>query len=388
MTTVLVPLDGSELAERALPYAAGLVRALGGELLLVRAAPVRASEADGINWGTSAYARGEAELEAVAERLRAAGIRVQTHVALGMSAAAAILAAAGEQRADLVVMSTHGRSGLGRVLYGSVADEVLRGSDVPVLLVSAGCEGAWPIDGKLRVLVPLDGSDLARRALEPLAVLARTMPLELVLARVVAAPAIPVAAFADETTYTVAYTSDPASELAAARGELEDDAAQFAGLLDVADVRVERGRPAAIIAALARDEGAHLIAMSTHGRGGLTRLVMGSVATGTLHHATVPLLLVPAAVRDGAMHGVDAAGEVPRAAAAPPGDPGPPIAAAAAVPVGTTLVLNASELALVEYGLEMLQLGAGRDDRRAEAIRDLRRRLAGAATDREMAAAP
>jgi hypothetical protein len=171
---------------------------------------------------------------------------------------------------------------------------------------------------------------------------------------------------------------------------LEEQAARLAGVFDVADVRVEQGQPAATIAALAREEGAHLIAMSTHGRGGLTRLVMGSVATGTLHHATVPLLLVRAAVQDAAAVHDDAAVNEALSAAAAPGAPEParPNAAAGAAPVGTTLVLNGAELALVEYGLEMLQLGAERDAERAGALRALRDRLADAATRRETAAAP
>jgi nucleotide-binding universal stress UspA family protein len=388
MTAVLVPLDGSELAERALPYALELARATHGRLLLVRAVLANAYEGEGgAARRVPLYPRVQVELEAVAERLRAAGVDVQTHVAFGIAAADSILAAAAEHGADLVVMSTHGRGGLGRFLYGSVADEVLRRGDVPVLLVSAGCEGAWPSGATLRVLVPLDGSDLSQRALEPLADLARALPLELILARAVPMPAVPMAMFGDETNYTVALAPDPGAAAAAARAELEDEAARLAGRLDVADLRVEQGRPAATIAALAREEGAHLIAMSTHGRGGLSRLVMGSVATGTLQHATVPLLLVPAAVRDAGVHDRAASG-ASRAAAASAQDQAPPAAAATATPAGTTLVLSESELALVEYGLEMLQLGAERDELRAGAIRDLRRRLAGSSTGGEMAAVP
>jgi nucleotide-binding universal stress UspA family protein len=383
MTTVLVPLDGSELAERALPFAFELARATRGRLLLVRAVLAYSSETEEGTTKVPVYPRAEAELAAVASRLRAAGVRAEAHVALGIAAADSILAAAAEQRADLVVMSTHGRGGLGRFLYGSVADEVLRGSDVPVLLVSAGCDGAWPTDGKLRVLVPLDGSELARRAFEPLQSLAGALPLELVLVRAVPMPAPPLAVLGDEANFALAYPLNPEADLAAARRGLEDQAARLAGVLDVADVRVEQGRPSATIAALAREEGAHLIAMSTHGRGGLTRLVMGSVATGTLQHATVPLLLVPAGVRD-AVEQDDAVDDALRAAAAPVA---PDRARPTAAPVGTTLVLSGSELGLVEYGLEMLQLGAERDEQRASVIRDLRQRLAGAATRHETAAA-
>src|ERR1051326_3917222 len=70
-------------------------------------------------------------------------------------------------RADLVVMATHGRSGLGRWLYGSVADEVLRRASVPIFLVPPGSYEPWSADRAPRILVPLDGSQLSQAALGP-----------------------------------------------------------------------------------------------------------------------------------------------------------------------------------------------------------------------------
>jgi hypothetical protein len=128
--------------------------------------------------------------------------------------------------------------------------------------------------------------------------------------------------------------------------------------------------------------------MSTHGRGGLSRLVMGSVATATLQRATVPLLLVPPAVRHAARLLDAAVGAATHDASAPAPDQVLPSAGAPATPVGTALVLTEAELALIEYGLEMLQLGAERDGQRARAIRALRRRLSGSSTRSEVAAAP
>jgi hypothetical protein len=163
------------------------------------------------------------------------------------------------------------------------------------------------------------------------------------------------------------------------------EASQLAGLLDVADVRVEQGRPAATIAALARDEGVHLSAMSTHGRGGLSRLVMGSVATATLERATVPLLLVPPAVRQASRLLDAAVGAASDDTSAPAPDQVPLSAGAPATSVGTAFVLNEAELALLEYGLEMLQLGTERDGQHAQAIRELRRRLSGSPPRSEVA---
>src|SRR5438552_3788206 len=82
-------------------------------------------------------------------------------------------------------MSTHGRGGLGRMLYGSVADEVLRRVPVPVLLVSAACTQVWAVEKPKRVLVPLDGSSLAAEAVRPARDLAATLGGEMVLLGVI-----------------------------------------------------------------------------------------------------------------------------------------------------------------------------------------------------------
>ncbi len=90
--------------------------------------------------------------------------RVETTTAVG-EAADTIVEEIGVRRPDLVVMSTHGRSGIRRWIYGSVADEVMRRAPVPVLLVPAACPGEWPSNRAPRVLLPLDGSELAEGAL-------------------------------------------------------------------------------------------------------------------------------------------------------------------------------------------------------------------------------
>jgi nucleotide-binding universal stress UspA family protein len=370
MTTVLVTLDGSELAERALPYAIELARATRGRLLLVRAALAYSYERDGVAVLAPLHPAVRVELEGVADRVRATGVTAEAHLVHGISAADTILKAVADLRPDLVVMSTHGRGGLGRFLYGSVADQVLREADVPVLLVPAASAGAWPEEGRLRVLVPLDGSDLARAALRPLMELATVLPSEVVLVRAV--PSTATTVLGEPPLYVLTRRLDADPELAAARGELESEASRLGGLLPVVGTRVEVGDPAATIAAVAREEGAHLIAMSTHGRGGLTRLVMGSVAAGALHHATVPLLLVRAGARSGE--------EATERAVEPAVTPIAPEAAA--------LTLGADELSLVQFGLEMLLHSAERDETLTAPVRALRDRISTAARgDRETAGA-
>src|SRR5207253_5755743 len=125
-------------------------------------------------------ASAQAEFQSVIDGLRKDGLDVEGHFAEG-PAADVIYAQAAASRASLIVMSTHGHGGLGRWLYGSVADEVLRRVPVPVLLVSAVCTQTLADDQPLRVVVPLDGSDLAEEALGPARDLAVTLGSALLL---------------------------------------------------------------------------------------------------------------------------------------------------------------------------------------------------------------
>jgi nucleotide-binding universal stress UspA family protein len=291
--TILVPLDGSNLAAHALPFAAALVRAGRGRLVLVRAAegplgPEVDPYADDL--------RARAEIAGLCGRLRAEGLEVTSQVRQG-EAADAVARAAAELGADLLVMSTHGRGALGRVLYGSTAAGVLRRAEVPVLLVSPICERPWSVAGPPRVLVPLDGSDLAEEAIGPAGEIAGMLHAELVLLRVVP-PSEEGRPYAEPWPLPVAPSPDDELGVAGARAYLDDARSRFGPGAAVGETRVEEGDPAAAIARVAAEEGASMIAMATHGRGGLPAVLMGSVAHGTLRRATVPLLLVrPAGLR-------------------------------------------------------------------------------------------
>jgi len=288
-TSILVPLDGSPLAERALPHALALARAAKGKLILFRASPSRAL-VDGLAPKRAAMA----ELERSAIQLRASGVEVESYVSrvYQVEIPYGICEAAEEKGADLIVMSTHGYGGLGRWTYGSVADEVLRQASVPVVLVSATCEHRWPADHADRIVVPLDGSGFAEAALGPARALGEALQAELLLVRAVQ----PLdSSYADGTPYLEGRVE---TELSEARDYLESIANTLRAAGQAVLVHVEIGSPASTITNLARERGADLIAMATHGRSGLARLALGSVATGTLHLASVPLLLArPAALR-------------------------------------------------------------------------------------------
>jgi nucleotide-binding universal stress UspA family protein len=134
---ILVPLDGSPLAEAVLPPVQELAKALGAEVFLVRAAttPV-VSMVDPVKEEVDAVQKAEAYVAEVAGRLRTGGIAVHTAVRCG-DATDEILGHIGDNAVDLVAMSTHGRSGLSRVVLGSVAEHVVRHATVPVLLLRA-----------------------------------------------------------------------------------------------------------------------------------------------------------------------------------------------------------------------------------------------------------
>ena len=164
MTTILVPLDGSELAQRAVPFARSIAGKDGRSLLLMRA--VNTLAAPTYREGQSLLDEATAELDAYAATLAGGGVQIETRV-VDAPADVAILEAAAEDGIELIVMSTHGRGGLGRWIYGSVADAILRDSPVPVLIVPPHGLTKWPADTPLKILVPLDGSALAMAAIKP-----------------------------------------------------------------------------------------------------------------------------------------------------------------------------------------------------------------------------
>jgi nucleotide-binding universal stress UspA family protein len=136
LDTVLVPLDGSTLAESALPVAADLAMPAGARVILLRAAVAHAYPGhDPIEAQVTVVREAETYLDEVAARVRALGVKdVRTSAWYG-EAATAIVEAAAFNNADLIVMTTHGRSGVGRLVMGSVAESVLRGTRTPILVL-------------------------------------------------------------------------------------------------------------------------------------------------------------------------------------------------------------------------------------------------------------
>jgi nucleotide-binding universal stress UspA family protein len=129
---ILVPLDGSDLAKAIIPRVEAMAMAHGAEVILLEVLP-----ATGVHPETAAREREEAEqhLTAVEKQLLDAGVKARHTVRHGSDAAAEIVDYAEVNDVDLIAMSTHGRSGIGRWVFGSVASKVLRGTSKPILLV-------------------------------------------------------------------------------------------------------------------------------------------------------------------------------------------------------------------------------------------------------------
>jgi nucleotide-binding universal stress UspA family protein len=228
----------------------------------------------------------QAELDASVSRLRRPDLIVEAHFGEG-APADVILETAASERADLIVMSTHGHGGFGRWLYGSVADEVLCRATVPVLLVAAAVTRRWSADDPRCIVVALDACELAAHALRPAAEVAAMLEAKMVLLRVVE----PLAVLYAEVVMQLER------EQAEARAYLDGVAAELHTLNPMASpvaVRVARGNAVPTIAQVANALHADAIVMSSHGRGGVARLVLGSVTTGVLQRSDMPLLVCPA----------------------------------------------------------------------------------------------
>ena len=297
---ILVPLDGSELATITIPYARALATP-ETELMLFRAVtdPTPMTELA----GTSAFPlerilkrnREQADdyLGAVAEVLCDVAPTISTGSAVG-DAPEAILDAIREREASLVIVASHGRGFLGRVVVGSVADRIARTATVPVLVIHPTHHAQMPVHADSiaridRLVVPLDGSALAREALPVAAALGRQLGIPVHLVR-----ALP-------TREEIAAHPDPVETgyyeemIAAATDLLESETSQLrAGGLTVTTGSVI-GPPAGTIL---DEAGAHdIVVMTSHGRGGMRRWLMGSVAERIIRSGESPVLLVPVAER-------------------------------------------------------------------------------------------
>lgn len=270
---ILVPLDGSTLAERALPWATAVARATGATVHLARVdetavliGRMPSAIAPVVLYDTviaTQSAEGTAYLATLRTRLQASDLHVQTALLDG-DPAAALLDYERTAAIDRVVMCSHGRGGLTRFMLGSVADRLLHEGTVPLLLVHA----VSPPRGLRQVVVPLDGSPRAEAALPLVEQMAGTLIQSVTLLRAVATLAEEPAA---RRYLEMVVQRLEQSHLRVRTRIVQGDAVQA--------IRAEAGATVPVV-------------MATHGRTGLTRLALGSVADRVAHGGTATVLLV------------------------------------------------------------------------------------------------
>ncbi|MBA2677470.1 MAG: universal stress protein [Ktedonobacteraceae bacterium] len=315
---ILVPLDGSERAERALPVAVRLARASHGTLIVVQVLDIDTTLyiapemmiSESVVHVESSRA-GQYLIQATAA-LKQEGIPIEQCVLLGIPASM-LLSAITSYNADLVVMCSHGRTGFLHWALGSVAEKMARISPVPVLILrehGSILAGPHPDPTRpLRALVPLDGSTASKAAMAPaaalIAALAAPASGALHLTRVVQ-PAtsermmLPYQRNMDDMVQKTKHSLQKTAENV--RDGFEAPSVTPLGLRFTCSVALDTDVAHALIRVAENGEdaegagifgGCDVIAMATHGRTGIDRLALGSVTERVLHATRLPLLVVP-----------------------------------------------------------------------------------------------
>jgi len=300
---MLVPLDGSEPAERVLVYAKELAGRLDLEVSLLYVCTKEEYQVLPMHRSYVERLAEQVKTQTAAVRASVGGpskgkaVQVNGRVSVGYPAEE-ILRYADENKIDLILMATHGRSGMKRWVLGSVADKVLRASKLPVLLVRSGTSGETPYDRwpRRRLVVPLDGSKVAESVLPHVEALARQKGpdgSEVVLLQVSEPPELQsdypasmALTWEEHVKEETARRKRGAEQyLATAEKRLKD-----AGLNARSEALV--GKPAQEIVDYCSKDGFSLIVMATHGRSGLSRWAFGSVAEKVLLGTGCPIIVV------------------------------------------------------------------------------------------------
>ncbi len=303
--SILVPLDGSSFGEQALPVAFSIARHSGASLTLMHVhqmldvyyaelQPMTEAIEDSLRKNEKEY------LDNLARRLGEADSVNVTTVFKEGQVAAQVRNHAVETKVDLVVMSTHARGAVGRFWLGSTADELVRELPMPIMLIHPNDQS---VDIKQNVafnniLVPLDGTPLAEQIVAPATSLAKLFRADITLLRVVR-PLVPSIVPVGMGTFNdvVGHLAQDVSKL---QEQLEKEALGYLEKL-AQKLRAENlivktqialaDQPGVGVLCEARTLGSDLIALETHGRRGLTRLFLGSVADKVLRGSPVAVLV-------------------------------------------------------------------------------------------------
>jgi nucleotide-binding universal stress UspA family protein len=308
MTVVLAPVDGSTRALHAVPWAAKLAGP-DGTVVLLRVVPPQPEYAESLFSFVGAEERvreiqdawtrtAKADMDEAEALLSGSGVTVEQMVAEG-EPDEEIVAAAARRGVQMIAMASHGRGAVGRAIFGSVADRVARTAPVPVLILRSPDEDVVPSVAVSRIVVPLDGSEIAARALPVASELAEHLAAPVHVIRAVdAALSLPMASgvFGAGPVVDANVTdqiweeaeAEARSTVTAAVSQLQSEGVDASGGIVI-------GSP--FFAISEAIEPGDLLTLTSHGRGGVRRWLLGSVAEKLVREAKAPVMLVPAVER-------------------------------------------------------------------------------------------
>jgi len=280
MRTIIVPLDGSPLAERAIEPALAFAARSGANLVLLTA-----TADPGHGWARP-YLEGRVSSLMDFDGSDGRMPTVETEIVTADDPAVAIAGAARETPDATVMMSTHGRSGVGTAVLGSVADAVVRTAAVPLLLVGPQNRlGTW-LHEPAHVLLCVDGSELSRCAVDPTVEVALDLHADIIVLRVLE----PILALVPAPIPDLATADGAAAPELPALEAVAKDVANRGVPASYALLRPDN--PAAAIVRFADEDAATAcIALATHARTGIARAVLGSTAQRVVHRARCPVLV-------------------------------------------------------------------------------------------------
>ncbi|HUK40328.1 MAG TPA: universal stress protein [Candidatus Acidoferrales bacterium] len=292
---ILIPLDGSTVSQQVLPYARLMARQLNLTVELLEVVDVV-----GLCAAVAACNKGSVD-SLIAETMRGSAAfleRISKTFSGGEVSCAVVQGRAGEviiekaaaDSGTLIAMATHGRSGIDRWLLGSVVEKVVRGTTNPLLLVRAGEHEAQDGEAILKtMIVPLDGSPLAEKALPHAALWAKSMNVEMILFRAYRMSPVVIASdqyIPDWDQLEAAFKRDTTGYLAEKASELKKE-----GVAHISPM-VAQGEAAEKIIDLAQQTAHHMVVICSHGRSGVKRWVLGSVAERVVRHSVGPVLVI------------------------------------------------------------------------------------------------
>jgi len=282
---ILVPLDGTELAEKALPYAKSIAKLKNSKVILFAVSlTIFVERRDRL---FSSY------LEVKAEELREEGINASVATSYG-DVAQEIVKYTNNNKLDLIVMATHGYSGAKQWMFGSITQKVLYSTEIPVLLIktkSANITGEFN-----RILVPVDGSPFSESTFPFAADLTRNTKKEILLLHICEPPVVPSYGLRPINPTWKKYRDEMWEEmeklstiyLRKAMAELKKKKVKVKSRV----IRAQTGEVTKTILQVSKEENVDLIVIATQGRAGVRRWVYGNVANKIVEGFSLPILLV------------------------------------------------------------------------------------------------